>query len=334
MNKTVLLIHPHAENLVDGVATHCQRLYELFHNDNEIVIPKPENYPYRKIALFNNLFHFLPLLRAIRNSRADIIHIHGYTTLQVGQALLAAAIYRKKIVYTPHWHPFHELRRPLLAKAFFNLTIAPLIRMFASSCIGLNHEDSEFLKKLGKPVYTIPHWIEAKGASLSEKVSKKGRMILFVGRFDALNKGIDYLWHLPEGMYDIHLVGKGDINPRCDMTLHINIPNEELSKMYLESALVVVPSQYEAFSLVSLEALTAGTPVVMSDKVRIADYLNGIEGVRIFKYGDYDDFCRAVKESMYMKVDKESIYDIFSPETARTRYRQVYMDTLSRNNNK
>ena len=328
----VLLIHQHANGRANGIVSHCHTLYHLFEDSQDINVLKPENYPCRDIKVFNGLFYFKKLIKAMKESGADIVHIHGYTTLQVGQALLAAALCHKKIVYSPHWHPFHELRRPFMAKVFFYLTIVPLVKLLASCCVCINKEDTAFIKKLKKPVYTIPHCL-ADYPKLSIDNEKKSmangkKSILFVGRFDAANKGIDYLWHLPEGLYDIHLVGKGNITPRSDMHVHQNIPQEELLQLYHDCSLVVVPSQYEAFSLVSLEALSMGTPVVMSNKVRIADYLENVDGVSIFNYGDYEGFCNAVQNSDNLHVDAKQIQSIFSKEAIRSQYVKLYKEAV------
>ena len=323
----VLIIHPCAKSRANGISSHCDTLYHLFKDDKDIVVLKPENYPIRNIKIFNGVFRFRKLLKAVKASKADIVHVHGYTTLQVGQALLAAVLCHKRIVYSPHWHPFCELRRPLVAKLFFYLTIAPLIRCFAACCVCTNKEDTTFIKKLKRPVYTIAHCLSPLASQPSPKVSQLSKKsILFVGRFNAANKGIDYLWHLPEGMYDIHLVGKGEITPRSDMHVHQNIPQPELAKLYQDCSLVVVPSQYEAFSLVSLEALSMGTPVVMSNKVRIADYLENVNGVSIFKYGDYDGFVKAVLDSDSLKVNVNQIHSIFSKEAIRSQYAKLYTE--------
>ncbi len=326
----VLLIHQHTNSPANGIVSHCHTLYQLFEHSQQITVLKPENYPYRNIKVFNGLFRFKKLKKAIKESGTDIVHVHGYATLQVGQALLAAALCHKKIVYSPHWHPFHELRRPFMAKVFFYLTIAPLVRRYAACCVCINKEDTAFVKKLKKPVYTIPHCLSDYTKNNSGKQSFKGKKsILFVGRFDAANKGIDHLWHLPEGLYDIHLVGKGEITPRSDMHIHKNIPQEELLQLYHDCSLVVVPSQYEAFSLVSLEALSTGTPVVMSNKVRIADYLENVDGVSIFNYGDYEGFCNAVRNSDNLHVDVKQIQSIFSKEVIHSQYVKLYKEAMS-----
>ena len=330
----VLIIHQSSNSKANGIASHCNTLYHLFKDNQDVVVLKPENYPARDIKIFNGVFHFRKLLKAIKESKADVVHVHGYTTLQVGQALLAAVLCRKSIVYSPHWHPFCELRRPLMAKVFFYLTIAPLVKRFAACCVCINKEDTAFIKKLKKPVYTIAHCLADFPERMNEKQPSQGKKsILFVGRFDAANKGIDYLWHLPEGLYDIHLVGKGEIAPRSDMHIHQNIPQAELMRLYHDCSLVVVPSQYEAFSLVSLEALSMGTPVVMSNKVRIADYLEGVDGVAIFRYGDYDGFVKAVLDSDSLHVDVNQIQSIFSKEAIRSQYAKLYTEAAQQKRN-
>ena len=323
----VLIVHPHADSQADGIRSHCNTLYHIFKENKDIRVIKPENYPYFKNRLFNGVFKFRVLCRSIKDSGADIVHVHGYTTLQVAQAMLAAAMCRKIVIYSPHWHPFFELRRPLFAKVFFNVLIVPLIRRCVTYIICINKEDSSYMQRFNKPVFTFPHCLkeEMSPAEMSPSMNNNSKKrILFVGRFDASNKGIEYLWHLPEGKYDIHLVGKGSIEPRSDMIIHQNIPEPELLEQYLRSDIVVIPSQYEAFSLVALEALSVGTPVVMSDKVRIADYLENVDGVKVFRYGDYDGFREAVESGLDLKVDMDKIHRIFSRDVIQQEYADMY----------
>lgn len=150
-------------------------------------------------------------------------------------------------------------------------------------------------------------------------------MILFVGRVDDPVKGFQHLYSIPEGKYEIHCVGKGTIKQRGDIIQHINIPNEELIQLYAQASLVVVPSKYEAFSYVTLESLCYGTPVVMSENVRIADHLKGIKGYSIFKYGDNKDFIKKIEETIGENVEITKIMSIFNPEKIRLAYKKLYL---------
>ena len=139
-----------------------------------------------------------------------------------------------------------------------------------------------------------------------------------------VNKGVEHLYHLPEGKYEIHTVGVGDIPVRSDIFRHINIPLEELEELYERASLLVVPSKYEAFSYVSLEALVKGTPSLVSQGVRIADYLTDIKGCYVFNFHDYDAFVRGVEQTIGSNVDVDGVLRLFSPERVKDLYRSVF----------
>ena len=110
------------------------------------------------------------------------------------------------------------------------------------------------------------------------------------------------------------------------MTHYQNISDEELAELYSKASLLVVPSLYEAFSYVTLESLSFETPVVMSERVRIADYLGNLKGYSIFKYGDTEDFVNKVKNTIGTTVESERILNIFAPEKIKKKYEQIYLD--------
>lgn len=77
-----------------------------------------------------------------------------------------------------------------------------------------------------------------------------------------------------------------------------------------------------------MEALQNGTPVVMSDRVRIADFLNNIKGYNIFNYGNLDDFIAKVNSTIGTGVDTDTINQIFSASVAKQKYKQKYISIL------
>ena len=146
-------------------------------------------------------------------------------------------------------------------------------------------------------------------------------MILFVGRNEE-NKGIDYLYKLPS-KYVVHCVTKGKLQ-RSDFIVHSDVSDEELDLLYRKASLVVIPSRYEAFSYVALEAFAHGTPIVMSDRVQIANYLEGKSGYSIFSYGDYQDFLSAVDKTIGIDVDVNGILSIFDKNVIKNKYANIY----------
>ena len=157
--------------------------------------------------------------------------------------------------------------------------------------------------------------------------TKQGNMILFVGRNDN-NKGIFYLYTL-DSKYEIHLVTKGGVK-RKDFIVHNNISSGELSALYERAALVVIPSRYEAFSYVALEAFAHGTPVVMSDRVMIADYLKDCKGYNTFKFGDIKDFLQAVEKTIGQSVDMDKILPQFEKVKIKASYKNVYERVINK----
>ena len=318
MRKKILYIR---ENQPGGTNKYCMALFEMFHDDIDL-----QPLPVEDISdIRSRWFHYYYKPKALREaiSHADIIHINGYTAMGTIQAFLEAKRQHKRIVYTAHFHPFEMLRHPLLAKLFFNGLLRRIIKKYADVVTTINGEDTRFFKDVHPMVRQIPHWF--KPLPLIKCCQKKPNMIMLVGRADNPVKGIEHLYHLPVGQYEVHCVGRGDIE-RQDFIQHIGITDEEMATLYAEASLLVIPSKYEAFSYAALEAMIYGTPVLMSERVRIADYLEGVKGYQVFQYGNYEDFTEKVAQTIGNKVDTETIIQIFSPERIKKEYRSVYLE--------
>ena len=320
MIKVVLLRNVSPINF-GGIKKHCIELSSLFEGDKDISILPIEDVPQKRMPIINKTF-FSPkaLYVYLKETGCDIVHIHGFATLDVVQSFLMARWLKKRIVYSPHYHPFGFLQHPFLGRLYFYGCLRFLLR-FASVIVTITDNDTLFFRKYHKNVYKIPHQFESNDACMTSDVPKQTNMILFVGRNDS-NKGIAYLYAL-DSKYEVHLVTKGQV-ARKDFIIHTAISNEELSFLYRRAALVVIPSRYEAFSYVALEAFAHNTPVVMSDRVMIACYLKGCRGYTIFKYGDIRDFQLSVEKTIGQSVDREKILSQFEKKTIRSLYKEVY----------
>ena len=87
----------------------------------------------------------------------------------------------------------------------------------------------------------------------------------------------------------------------------------------------MVPSRYEAYSYVTLEALANYTPVLVSDRVRIADYLQEEHGVSCFKYQDYNDFVKKVEETIGSEVYPKAVLSHFATDEIKRQYKVAYL---------
>lgn len=123
----------------------------------------------------------------------------------------------------------------------------------------------------------IPEGVEKRFFSIRQKEPK---YILFLGRIDIDQKGIDLLLaayaKIPHKTYPLVIAGKGsgeqtlhELIKRYDLTRHVSFIGPafgEKKDALLSSALyVVMPSRNEGFALFSLEALAAGIPLVVFD---------------------------------------------------------------------
>lgn len=323
----ILEIRPNPNSKSNGIDMYCNALRNMFAGDDEINILPVENHPMVKGRILKERFAKGVLRDLFNDKGIDVVHINGFASFSVIQAFWYAKKAKKKIVYTAHWHPFQYLNHPFRAKAFFYFILKPLVKRYADAVVTINNEDTAFFKKFHKKVVQIPHWIDTT-ALKPMAVEKDPRMVLFVGRYNDPNKGSEHLSYLPEGKYDIHCVGPCNSNLRSDMTSHVNIPFDELCSLYAKSSLLVVPSRYEAFSYVALEALSYGTPVLLSDRVRIADYLENVEGVDIFTYHDYNDFIEKVTKVVDKVVNKDKVKQIFSSERIKDKYKKLFLSLV------
>lgn len=303
-----------------GQYTYCKNLQTLFANDEDIdykVIDQPDGIV---LPLINKLwFPWKKIFGQIKQSECDIIHINGYLGISTWQQFIGAMILKRKIVYSPHFHPFKFIRHPLFGRIFFFVFIFPLL-LISKKIITIGISDHHYFRFFGKKVISIPHHFTFQPKN-DINLKKKHNMILFVGRNEE-NKGLRYLYKLPS-KYEVHCVTGGELE-RKDFIQHTRIPEEELSRLYSMASLVVIPSGYEAFSLVALEAFSHNTPVVMSSNVKIADYLDKEKGYSIFEYGNITDFLNKVETTIGNSVDSEIILSKFSPEKIKEIYKTIF----------
>ena len=311
-----------------GIDSNCQGLIDLFVDDDEIRLLPTIDYTRHKVPMIG--LYYLDkkeICQSIVKTQPDIIHIHGAYSFTLYVAVKCAMKYGLPIFLSPHFHPFWALRRPTMGKLFFQVVTKNILRHI-KTVFTINCEDTEIFKKYHSNVKRIPHW--SKFLVSEEMPMKNPKMILFVGRLEESNKGFEHLYYLPEGKYEIHCIGKGCVSLRSDMVKHTNVSEVELSRLYQQASLLVVPSRYEAFSYVTLEALVNYTPVVISERVRIADYLHDISGVCTFKYQDYNDFVSKVEQTIGTNVDVNKIKKIFSPFKIKEEYKKAYLEAVKK----
>ncbi len=222
----------------------------------------------------------------------DLVHSHYWLSGWVGQAL--------KVRWgAPHVIMFHTLgeakNRAGLAKRepYDRIAGERLLAQGADRIICASESERETLLKLyGVPddrVTCIPCGVDTEHfrpmsrsrARRRLKLPAKESLVLFVGRIEPL-KGIDVLLRAVsklEGEFRLLAVGgdgkeaarQAELRALVDelgigerVSFLDAVPHDDLPLYYNAADVCVVPSYYESFGLVALEAMACGVPVVAS----------------------------------------------------------------------
>jgi len=209
------------------------------------------------------------IIRFHARKRYDILHSHYWLSGVVANKI-------KNVFPALPWvHSFHTIEA--LKKITGDRVRIEAEREILCSCdfiISPTFEEKEWIKRLypKASVLVIPH-----GVSLDDFPFRKdgSRNILFVGRIDPV-KGIELLIEslkFVKGGFTLNIAGgpSKDISYYKDIKSNASgypirflgkVPHKKLYKLYQDSCMLVLPSYYESFGLVALEAMSCGRAVV------------------------------------------------------------------------
>lgn len=237
---------------------------------------------------------FRGLLPRLEGYAPEVVHAHTYGTHQVS---VAARLRRRKgtpFVLTAHFHPIWSIEggwfRRRLRGTYDRFLAGPVVGG-AARLVVQTREEERLVRELGlalPPVEIVPPGyapVAPRGpedGSFAARHHLPGPFVLFVGRL-ASNKGLlrlaDAFARIARSDPKASLVvvgADGGVGPSFDarvrelgigpqvVRLGFLEDEAELAQAYAEARVAVLPSDYEAFGLVLLEALAQGTPVIAS----------------------------------------------------------------------
>jgi D-inositol-3-phosphate glycosyltransferase len=268
---------------------------------------------------------FRGLYRRLENDRPELMHVHTYGT---NHAAVARRYHRRSgtpYVITAHYHPIwsiHGGRLRHLIRGFYDQRLAAPIVGDAARLIVQSHEEERLIRSNGFPLPRVevipPGYSPSTPPSDPEAFRRAfhvdGPFVLFVGRL-ASNKGLPAL---VEAFNDLRrrdpsaylvLVG-ADGGEQANVERHVRelglagrvrltgfIADESLlAAGFREARVFALPSQYEAFGLVLLEALAQGTPVVASRVGGIPEFIEDGKAGRLIPPQDAPALATAFQE--------------------------------------
>ena len=261
------------------------------------------------------------LVDALAESGADVIHAHSH---RYGHVLEAAAVAERRripLVVSTHYHPA-DAREPAVKRGLLRIQDvgfgATAYRVARALVVESEHEAAlvrEFAP--ANRIRVIPPGIDlAEWASPQDDPPVPAELpsdyFLFVGRV-AQSKGLPTLLDAlaqiaPADRRPVVLMGR-DWGTRSSLEVQarsLGIAGDVRFLGHVEDAgqyrsivrgarALVLPSEYEAFGLVLLEAMAAGTPIVATAVGGVPEVVDGERAGRLVPFGDATALAGALR---------------------------------------
>jgi glycosyltransferase involved in cell wall biosynthesis len=278
-----------------------------------------------RVLTFNGFNVSLGMARALKEnlSQYDVVHLHSWRHFQDIIVHHYAKKYRVPYVLQAHGSLPRIVAKQRL-KWVYDVFFGYKLLRDASKMIALTQIEAQQYKNVGVPekkIEVIPNGIDlSEYSNLPAKGSFKNRfsidddekIVLYVGRIHE-SKGIDFLIKsfanlVRGGEKDVKLVlvGPDDgylkvakklvylLGISSDVLFTGFLTEEAKFSAYVDSTVVVYPSQFEPFGLVSLEAAVFSKPIIMAKGTPISKVIEkGKFGFSI-KYGDVEELVETL----------------------------------------
>jgi glycosyltransferase involved in cell wall biosynthesis len=296
---------------VGGLGTHCYglthgladknvhidfympKLRQKVKSDNKnihiIEVGEGEVYPYdrpddKEIGgkFFDAVYRYNDLLVKRVKGKYDLIHCHDWLTMKAAVSLkeklgvpLVLTVHsteydRSGWIYPNQW--FIDIEREGMEKADRIIAVSEFTKRVIVEKYGIPPEK---ITVVHNAVYPIGE-------------GEKQNLVLFLGRL-TIQKGPEFFLKTAKKVLEYEdarfvIAGIGDMLPKLiEQAVHLGISNkviftgklteDEVAHIYKISSIYVMPSVSEPFGITALEAISAGTPTIVSKSAGVSEVL-------------------------------------------------------------
>jgi glycosyltransferase involved in cell wall biosynthesis len=262
---------------------------------------------YRSFPVITQLKYLSDTYKFLNNeifgrSRPDIIHSH----LSYPAGFLGAIIRKRKgipSVLTEH------SRINMYFRSFIHKRCVIYALKNSNGVISVSNAlKKELVTYCRHEVNVIPNIVDTELFEISPSSKQKVLNIGFLGSLNNSNKGLDIFLRAASMLVDIkfslHIGGAGsllenykklaeDLGIMEHCKFYGEIPRDSISDFYLKLDVFVLPSRYETFGIVLIEAMAAGVPVISTRCGGPEDNVTPLTGLLAEKE-DPEDLARAI----------------------------------------
>jgi glycosyltransferase involved in cell wall biosynthesis len=316
--------------------------------------------PVSHIPKFN--YQIAPkLISLLLKENPDIIHAHGFQVFTTDAALMASKLKKASLVLTLHGFPrgFYNPAH----RAHFNLIGKEALKK-AKRIISVSHRVAREFRAIGVPeekMVVIPNGIDLEefkqlptGDPFRKRldIKENEKIVLTVGRLEKI-KGFQYLIRaLPSIIKEVgstRLVIAGpdfnyggklkklteETNVQDHVTFYGPINGKEKFEAFSAANIVAIPSLYEGFGMLLLEAMAAGKPLVATNTGAAPEIIQDGKNGILASPGDAEDLAGKIikllsdNQLMYL-IGQESrkTVEAFDWEKVSEQIHKLYIDCL------
>jgi len=252
--------------------------------------------------------------------------------------------------------------RSSIRKTVFDIVVPRLSIRFAQKIIAISDHEKQVLIRRGissERIVVIPNGIDTDEISFKKVNSPghgNGKTLMFAGRIDIDQKGLDLLVEAfaylvkynPE--LDLVLIGPdwNDSTKRLkQLSVKLGVGEKVHFFGYMERSdylrnlgsadLFILPSRFEPFGIVLLEAIASGVPIVASNVGAIPEILQRGKFGLLFDAGDVDSLFRQLQNALSNEGESEKrakaaagSLEKYSWASIAKATKRVYADILSK----